>query len=190
MDENTAPVPARASRSLVVQSQISTWNPKSAIRPTRSMIGSSRKTISAHTASSTDHDPNGVPGCCCRSMSCDPFSLRTPLAGLTRASGTLERGQELLGVLGPAERLTASVPPVAEATDGRDQLLHAGEVAAAQRLAFDDGEAHLDQVQPRGVGRGEMQPDPRMLGQPCLHPLVLVGGVVVQHDMQLPTGIG
>jgi hypothetical protein len=37
------------------------------------------------------------------------------------------------------------VPPVAEATDGRDQLLHAGEVAAAQRLTFDDGEEHLDQ---------------------------------------------
>src|SRR5215216_1431630 len=74
MDENTAPVPARASRSLVVQSQISTWNPRSAIRWTRSMIGSSRKTISAHTASSTDHDPTGVPSCCCGSMSCDPFA--------------------------------------------------------------------------------------------------------------------
>jgi hypothetical protein len=34
-----------------------------------------------------------------------------------------EGGQDLLGVLGPTERLTALVPPVAEATDGRDQLL-------------------------------------------------------------------
>src|SRR4029450_9691581 len=117
-----------------------------------------------------------------------PSPLRTPLAGLTRAGGTLERGQELLGVLGPAERLTALVPPVAEATDDRDQLLPAGGVAAAQRLAFDDGEEHLDQVQPGGIRRGEVQPDPRMGGQPCLHPLVLVGGVVVQQHMPLRSG--
>src|SRR5215207_7817642 len=52
MDENRAPVAARASTSLTVQSQISTWNPSSSIRRTRSATGSSRNTISAHTASS------------------------------------------------------------------------------------------------------------------------------------------
>ncbi len=40
-----------ASTSLTVQSQISTWNPSSSIRRTRSMNGSSVKIISAQTAS-------------------------------------------------------------------------------------------------------------------------------------------
>ena len=52
IDENTAPVRARASTSLPVQSQISTWNPRSAIRRARSVTGSSRNTISAQTARS------------------------------------------------------------------------------------------------------------------------------------------
>src|SRR5207244_10027083 len=51
MFENVAPVRTRASMSRVVQSQISTWNPSWAIRRTRSSKGSSRKTISAQTAS-------------------------------------------------------------------------------------------------------------------------------------------
>jgi hypothetical protein len=36
--------------SCLVQSQISTWNPRSSIRRTRSMIGSSVKIISAQAA--------------------------------------------------------------------------------------------------------------------------------------------
>src|SRR5215468_2382714 len=51
MDENIAPVAARASMSWRVQSQISASKPASAIRWTRSVMGRSRKTISAQTAS-------------------------------------------------------------------------------------------------------------------------------------------
>ncbi len=71
----------------------------------------------------------------------------------------VEGGQELLGVLGPTERPAAVVPPVAEATDRRHQLLDAGEIAAAQRLVLEDGKEHLDQIQPGGIGRGEVQSD-------------------------------
>jgi hypothetical protein len=61
---------------------------------------------------------------------------------------TFERGEDLVGVLGPAKRVAALVPAVAELADRGHQLLDAGEVTAAQRLALDDGEEHLDQVQP------------------------------------------
>src|SRR4029079_734217 len=50
MDENIAPVAASASTSCRVQSQISASKPASAIRWTRSVMGRSRKLISAHTA--------------------------------------------------------------------------------------------------------------------------------------------
>jgi hypothetical protein len=53
---------------------------------------------------------------------------------------TLELGEDLVGVLGPGEGTTALVPAVAEPPDGGHQLLDAGEVATAQRLALDDGE--------------------------------------------------
>jgi len=52
----------------------------------------------------------------------------------------LELGEDLIGALGPAERLAALIPAVAEPGDGGDQLLDVGEVAAAQGLAFDDRE--------------------------------------------------
>src|SRR6478609_9344581 len=51
MDENIAPVAASASTSCRVQSQISASKPASAIRWTRSVMGRSRKIISAQTAS-------------------------------------------------------------------------------------------------------------------------------------------
>jgi hypothetical protein len=40
------------------------------------------------------------------------------------------------------------IPAVTGPGDGGDQLLDAGEVAAAQGLAFDDCEEDLDQVEP------------------------------------------
>ena len=51
MEENIAPVAASASTSCRVQSQISASKPASAIRWTRSVMGRSRKIISAQTAS-------------------------------------------------------------------------------------------------------------------------------------------
>jgi hypothetical protein len=103
---------------------------------------------------------------------------------------TVELAQDLVGVLGPAKRLATLVPTFAEPGDGGDQLLDAGEVAAAERLAFDDCEEYLDQVEPRGIGRGEVQLDAGMGLKPGLDPLVLVSGVVVHHDMQLSARVG
>ena len=127
------------------------------------------------------------------SNSKDTCPLKCPighLVGRLCSVFTLELGEDLVGVLGPGERLAALVPAVAEPTDRGHQLLDAGEVATAQGLALDDGEEHLDQVQPGAIGGREVQLDPGMAGQPGLDLGVLVGGVVVHHYMQLPTRIG
>jgi hypothetical protein len=77
---------------------------------------------------------------------------------------TVELGEDLVGVFGPGEWLAALVPAIAESPDRGHQFLDAGEVAAAERLALDDREEHLNHVQPRGVGRGAMQLRAGMLG--------------------------
>jgi hypothetical protein len=57
-------------------------------------------------------------------------------------------------------------------------------------LAFEDREEDLDQVEPGRVGRGEVRLDPWVLGQPGLDLGVGVGGVVVQHHMQVSARVG
>src|SRR6188472_4479923 len=74
--------------------------------------------------------------------------------------------EEVVGGLGPDERVAAFVPALNEPFDGGDQLFDAAEAAAADGLAGDDREEDLDQVQPRPRGRGEMQRDPRVARQP------------------------
>jgi hypothetical protein len=93
-------------------------------------------------------------------------------------------------VLGPGERAEAVVPGVDEPLDGGDEVGHGRKAAAAQRLAGEDREERLDQVQPRARGRGDVQGDPRVAGQPGAHRRVLVGGQVVDHHVQLPAGVG
>ena len=69
--------------------------------------------------------------------------------------------------------------------DRGDQVGDAVEDAAAERLVGELAEPALDQVQPRRRGRGEVQVEPRVLGQPGLDVGVLVGGVVVQDQVDL-----
>jgi len=57
-------------------------------------------------------------------------------------------GRDLVGNLGPDERVTAVVPAVNEAADRADEFRDAGEGALADRLVGDDPEEHLHQVQP------------------------------------------
>jgi hypothetical protein len=68
-----------------------------------------------------------------------------------------ELGQDLVGWPGPDERLTALVPAIAEPADRADELLDAGEVAAAKHLTVDDGEEDLDEVEPARRGGREVQ---------------------------------
>lgn len=68
--------------------------------------------------------------------------------------------------------------------DGVDQLGHAREHTAAQPLFSQVAEETLDHVQPRRRGGREVHVDARMLCQPPLHVRMLVGGVVVDDQVQ------
>ena len=57
-------------------------------------------------------------------------------------------------------------------------------------LAFDDAEPDLDQVQPRSRRGGEVDVDAGVRFEPGFHVRVLVGGVVVHDQMQLPVRVG
>lgn len=75
-------------------------------------------------------------------------------------------GRDLLGGLGPRERLAAFVVGIDEDLDRADQVGHTGESATADGLPGDDPEEDLHQVEPGTAGRGEVQRDPRVAGQP------------------------
>ena len=51
------------------------------------------------------------------------------------------------------------------------------------RALGEGGEEALDGVEPGGAGRGEVEGDARVAGQPGDHLRVLVGGVVVEDDV-------
>ena len=63
------------------------------------------------------------------------------------------------------------------------------EGAASYRLAGEDAEPRLDQVEPRGALRGEMEVDAGMGREPRLHRRGRMRGGVVQDDVQLVTAV-
>lgn len=90
------------------------------------------------------------------------------------------------GFLGPHERRRVVIPSVDVATNVFDQGADRVEGTPANRLASQDAEPGLDHVQPRGTGRREMEVNPGMglLPRPDLGRLM--GGRVVEDDMQIP----
>lgn len=90
---------------------------------------------------------------------------------------------------GPAEGDAAVDPGVDEGADRVGASTDRGDRGAADVLSGDDGEERLDQVHPGRVGRADVRVDPRKLGEPGLHIRVVVGRVVVDHDVQLPARI-
>src|SRR5262245_65280874 len=68
------------------------------------------------------------------------------------------------------------------------QLGHAPERTAADALLRDIGEEALDEIEPGGAGRREVQLEAAMPGKPRLHLGRLVRPVVVEHqvDVEVP----
>src|SRR6266481_10095078 len=89
------------------------------------------------------------------------------------------------GLLGPHKGSRMRIPllevPLDVADEGADRI----EGASADRLARQNAEPSLDQIQPRGPLRGEMKVDPRMGPQPRLHGRRLVRGGDVENHVQL-----
>jgi hypothetical protein len=71
------------------------------------------------------------------------------------------------------------------APNGGDEGPHAAERASAQALAGDLSEEALDEIQPGGSGRGEVEMKARVFREPRLDQGMLVGAVVVQNEMDV-----
>ncbi len=68
--------------------------------------------------------------------------------------------------------------------DRRFEVVDAVERPAPDALYRDVSEESLDQVDPRGRGRREVQVEPWMPSQPVLYLGMLVGRIVVDDQMQ------
>src|SRR4051812_28020184 len=88
------------------------------------------------------------------------------------------------GALGPDERVFAGVPTVDEGADLDHQGADGEAGAPAQGLVFDDPEPDLDQGPPGPRGRGEVDVDPGVRGEPVADLDTLVGGAVIHHQVQ------
>lgn len=75
-----------------------------------------------------------------------------------------------------------------EAVDGGLEIDDGSEDTVLESATHQDGEEPLDRVQPGTGGRREMECPARMAVKPGPHLLVLVGGMVVENDMDDPTG--
>jgi len=81
----------------------------------------------------------------------------------------LDGGEDVVGGLGPAERLGGGVVGVEIGVD-RGFELHGGAMdAAAQGSVGEQGEEALDLVEPGRRGRGEVEGPARMPGELCMN---------------------
>lgn len=69
--------------------------------------------------------------------------------------------------------------------DSLDQLSDVAEGATADRLLGDETEPAFDLIEPRGIGRSIVNVVARTRCQPSAHLGVLVGGVVVDDEMEV-----
>jgi len=90
-----------------------------------------------------------------------------------------------LGALGPHEGLGISIVAVEIVMDRLLEVSHAPEDAAPDALGGDLGEEPLDQIEPGGAGRREMQLEARMPCEPSLHLGRFMRAVVVEHEMDI-----
>src|SRR4030042_5801098 len=84
---------------------------------------------------------------------------------------------------GPYERPGVGIGVLDEMVDLADQVFHASECAPADGLLSDNIEPYLHLVQPGSIGRRKMNLKARMSGQPALNPRMLLGAIVVDHQM-------
>src|SRR5208282_3115648 len=109
----------------------------------------------------------------------EPAAGRYLVSCLVDKCTVVDAAFDLVGSFGPAEGLGVAVPVGQEAGDGLLEACDADETAAPGGLAGNQREPALDQVQPRGAGRGELEMQAWVGGQPLFDHGMLVGVVVV-----------
>ena len=96
---------------------------------------------------------------------------------------TVDGGEDAVGVGGPDEGLGIVVGLVDEAVDGGLEVDDGAEHAASEPAPGQLGEEALDAVEPGRRGGREVKNEPGVALQP-IHDLgMLVGGIVVEDDM-------
>ena len=80
------------------------------------------------------------------------------------------------------------VSPVDVASDGLDQLSDAGDGEALELPSREFTEEALNEIEPRGGSRGEVELNSRVFLKPCLNSRMLVCGVVVENDVDVEFG--
>ncbi len=99
-------------------------------------------------------------------------------------------GEDLVGGFDPEEWLAAVVPGSDEAMDGLDKGVDTGEAATPDGLRGENTEPGLHLIHP-GSGSGrEVAREPGVLLEPDLDVGLLVGAVVVQHQVDFAVGVG
>jgi hypothetical protein len=91
---------------------------------------------------------------------------------------------DFFGRFGPDEGLGVGIVMVEVFVDGSFGAWNGGEDAASDALVSDQAEEALDPIEPGGRGGGEVQVKAGLLGQPCLKVGMLVGGVVVEDEVE------
>src|SRR6476469_4469514 len=125
----------------------------------------------------------------CRSSSIGAIASQWKTALVVRVRNSVAEagnaGKDMVGVLGPRERLWVGIRGVDVSKDRLLQLADTGESATLEPAAAQKGKPALNQVEPRGRGRGEVQVKVWPLDQPVVDQSGLVGLQIVEHEMHL-----
>ena len=98
---------------------------------------------------------------------------------------SFDLGEDRICSSGPCEWHRVGVPVFGVALNSSDELFDVSEGVSSDGALRDDIEPDFDLVEPRGVGRCEVDVEARVLGQPCLDLLVFMGRVIVHHDVEV-----
>jgi hypothetical protein len=99
-----------------------------------------------------------------------------------------DRLEDGISSLGPDEGLWVGIVDLNECGDVGFEIVDAAMDAALDLLVGEEGEPAFDLVQPGGAGRGEVEVIARVAGEPCFDGRGLVGGVIVEHKMDVEVG--
>ena len=96
-----------------------------------------------------------------------------------------DAGEDVVCGLGPQEWLGLEVSDLDEPADVFFELSRAEVRSALDHLLGEVSEPALDLVEPRAIGRREVEVEPRMPGKPALDSRCLVRRVVIHHDVDV-----
>jgi len=120
---------------------------------------------------------------------CEGGHCRSALCRLTfieGAAGAFHFFQDVGGSRGPDERFWTFVVTVDVGADGHDEFFQVVENAPPKPILGRVAKETFHHVEPRRAGGSEVQMKARVPGQPALYFGMLMGGVVIANQVELP----